>query len=338
MTHEHGLSSSEPPTPTPTVTGISATATTKEIIKTPPTGVHPAFEIYLRDKPGLTYVDDGDSWLRRQVTQSVEVLLGRRRLERHYFALKARNLEPLAFFREAQKISGIALEGTVLADTVLADTLLADTLLESSVPSLQHIKHEGPLLFLANHPFGILDGLILCNLVAELAGDFRVVINSLLCQDRDLAPYFLPIDFAGTREAERRNIRTKQLAGDALNDGIPLILFPSGTVSTATHRGFGPVKDTHWTTFAAKLVLRYQPTIVPVFFHGQNSRAFHIASHIAEPLRMAMLMHEALRRFNTTIHVDVGEALEPTAYEHLQDRQTLTGFLYERVQATGSGC
>ena len=85
-----------------------------------------------------------------------------------------------------------------------------------------------------------------------MAGDFRVVINSLLCQDRDLAPYFLPIDFAGTREAERRNIRTKQLAGDALNDGIPLILFPSGTVSTATHRGFGPVKDTHWTTFAAK--------------------------------------------------------------------------------------
>jgi len=289
------------------------------------TRVDPAFKIYLRDKPGLTYVDDGDSWLRRQVTQSVEVLLGRRRLERHYFALKARNLEPLAFFREAQKISGIALAGTVLADT----------LLKSSIPSLQHIKQDGPLLFLANHPFGILDGLILCNLVAELAGDFRVVINSLLCQDRDLAPYFLPIDFAGTREAERRNIRTKQLAGDALNDGIPLILFPSGTVSTATHRGFGPVKDTHWTTFAAKLVLRYQPTIVPVFFHGQNSRAFHIASHIAEPLRMAMLMHEALRRFNTTIHVDVGNPLAPSSYQHFSDRQELTQFLYEQVQSTG---
>jgi len=311
----------------------AATVTTASLKTKATTEVDPAFEIYLRDKPGLTYVDDGDSWLRRQVTQSVEILLGRRRLERHYFALKARNLEPLAFFREAQKISCIALAGTVVADT-----LLADTVLESSVPSLQHIKQEGPLLFLANHPFGILDGLILCNLVAELAGDFRVVINSLLCQDRDLAPYFLPIDFAGTREAELRNIRTKQLAGDALNDGIPLILFPSGTVSTATHRGFGPVKDTYWTTFAAKLVLRCQPTIVPVFFHGQNSRAFHIASHIAEPLRMAMLMHEALRRFNTTIHVDVGEALEPTAYEHLQDRQALTRFLYERVQATGSGC
>jgi putative hemolysin len=192
------------------------------------------------------------------------------------------------------------------------------------------------LLFLANHPFGILDGLILCNLVSEIAGNFRVVINSLLCQDRDLAPYFLPIDFAGTREAERRNIRTKQLAGDALNDGTPLILFPSGTVSTATHFGLGKVTDTHWTTFAAKLVLRYQPTVVPVFFHGQNSRAFHVASHIAEPLRMAMLMHEALRRFNTTIHVDVGAALEPPEYEHLKDRQTLTRFLYERVQAAGS--
>ena len=323
MTHEHGPSSPEPPAPTTAVTEMPPAPATREMMTTATTRVDPAFEIYLRDKPGLTYVDDGDSWLRRQVTQSVEIMLGRRRLERHYFALKERNLEPLAFFREAQKVSGIALGGIAV---------------EGSVPSIQHLKQDSPLLFLANHPFGILDGLILCNLVAEVAGDFRVVINSLLCQDRDLAPYFLPIDFAGTREAERRNIRTKQLAGDALNDGIPLILFPSGTVSTATHRGFGPVKDTHWTTFAAKLVLRYQPTIVPVFFHGQNSRAFHIASHIAEPLRMAMLMHEALRRFNTTIHVDVGEALEPTAYEHLQDRQTLTGFLYERVQATGSGC
>ena len=76
--------------------------------------------------------------------------------------------------------------------------------------------------------------------------------------------------------------------------------------------------------------------MVPVFFHGQNSRAFHVASHIAEPLRMAMLMYEALRRFNTSIHVDVGEALAPATYQHLQDRQALTRFLYERVQAAGS--
>ena len=287
------------------------------MMESPATMVDPAFEMYLRDKPGLTYVDDGDSLLRRWITQSVEVLLGRRRLERHYFALKDRNLPPLTFFREAQNISGVNLKGNHQA--------------------LRDLENKGPLLFVANHPFGILDGLILCNLVSELTGDFRVVINSLLCQDRDLAPFFLPIDFAGTREAERRNIRTKQLAGDALNNGIPLILFPSGTVSTATSFGLGPVTDTPWTTFAAKLVLRYRPTVVPVFFHGQNSRAFHIASYIAEPLRMAMLMHEALRRFNTTIHVDVGEALEPTAYEHLQDRQTLTRFLYERVQAAGSG-
>ena len=70
----------------------AATVTTASLKTKATTEVDPAFEIYLRDKPGLTYVDDGDSWLRRQVTQSVEILLGRRRLERHYFALKARNL------------------------------------------------------------------------------------------------------------------------------------------------------------------------------------------------------------------------------------------------------
>ena len=322
MSLGHAPSNSDSAADIASATGIPPTATTATgapnapVMKSTVPIVDPAFEIYLRDKPGLTYVDDGDSWLRRWITQSVEILLGRRRLERHYVALKDQKLTPLSFFREAQNISGVNLEGNHQA--------------------LRHLNNRGPLLFLANHPFGILDGLILCNLVSEIGGDFRVVINSLLCQDRDLAPHFLPIDFAGTREAERRNIRTKQLAGAALNDGTPLILFPSGTVSTATRFGLGPVTDTHWTTFAAKLVLRYQPTVVPVFFHGQNSRAFHIASHIAEPLRMAMLMHEALRRFNTTIHVDVGEALEPPEYEHLKDRQALTRFLYKRVQAAGS--
>ncbi|MEL0190910.1 MAG: hemolysin, partial [Halieaceae bacterium] len=137
------------------------------MMESPAEMVDPAFEIYLRDKPGLTYVDDGDSWLRRWVTQSVEVLLGRRRLERHYVALKDQKLTPLSFFREAQNISGVNLEGNHQA--------------------LRRLESKGPLLFLANHPFGILDGLILCNLVSEISGDFRVVINSLLCQDRDLA-------------------------------------------------------------------------------------------------------------------------------------------------------
>ena len=277
--------------------------------------IDPYFQAYLRDPPGLTYASSDQPWVTRQVTRSIERALGRGRLEKHYFALKARGLSSQAFFQEALLRSGIQVH--------------------ADFSPLEQIDQRQPLLFLANHPFGVLDGLVMCNIALRVASDFRVVINSLLCQDRDLVEHFLPIDFSGGRVAERRNIRTKTLAGESLSNGIPLILFPSGTVSTANRLGFGSVKESAWTTFAAKLIRRHNPTVVPVFFHGRNSRSFHVASHIAAPLRMAMLMREALRRFNTAVTLDIGAPVLPQDYQHLTSRQQLTAFFYNRVQAVG---
>lgn len=277
--------------------------------------IDPQFEPYLRENPGLTYASSDQPWITRQVTRSIERALGRRRLEHHYFDLKARNLTSQAFFQQALERSGVTLQGDFSA--------------------LQELEPGKPILFLANHPFGVLDGLVMCNIALQVSGDFRVVINSLLCQDRDLAQHFLPIDFSRTRAAERRNVRAKQLASQALGQGIPLVLFPSGTVSTANRLGFGPVREAAWTTFAAKLIRQHTPTVVPVFFHGRNSRPFHVASHIAEPLRMAMLMREALRRFGSTVALDIGRPLQPEDYAHLKSRQELTTFFYDCVQRAG---
>jgi putative hemolysin len=115
----------------------------------------------------------------------------------------------------------------------------------------------------------------------------------MLCRDRNLAPHFLPIDFEDSKAAAKNNIRTKKMAQQCLQEDIPLLIFPSGFVSTADQKGFGKVVDAPWTTFAAKLIRDSEATVVPVYFEGQNSRLFHIASHISEPLRMALLLKEA---------------------------------------------
>lgn len=275
--------------------------------------VDPQFEFYLRDNPGLSYADDSSPWLTRRVTRTFEKWLGRERLEAHYHALKNNHTSSQDFFRQALEISGVDLE--------------------CDMSSLSKIPQNHPVIFIANHPFGVIDGLILCNIALRLNDNFRVVINSLLCQDRDLASHFLPIDFSGSKEASRRNIRAKQLANEALSAGIPLILFPSGMVSTANRFGFGKVHDAPWTTFVAKLVGTQKPVVVPVFFHGRNSRPFHIASHIAEPLRMAMLLRESLQRFNTRVKLTIGDPIFPVDYEHIASRQKLTEHLYGQVQA-----
>ena len=118
-----------------------------------------------------------------------------------------------------------------------------------------------------------------------------------------------------------------------MSQDIPVLIFPSGTVSTADKFGFGSVQDAPWTTFAAKIIREARATVVPIFFHGQNSRKFHIASHIAEPLRMAMLVHEALNKFGKAVKIEIGD---PLMWEQLADkggRQQLTDYLYRKVQA-----
>jgi putative hemolysin len=172
----------------------------------------------------------------------------------------------------------------------------------------------------------------LCDMAIKARGEFRILIHAVLCQDRDLAPYFLPIDFKPTKAALKNNINAKKVAQECLAQDIPIIIFPSGFVSTANKRGFGEVVDAPWTTFAAKLIRDAQATVVPVFFHGRNSRRFHLASHIAEPLRMALLLNEALKQFGKEVKSEVGGPLDWQQLATFKTRQSLTDFLYQKVQ------
>lgn len=137
------------------------------------------------------------------------------------------------------------------------------------------VPKQGPLIFIANHPFGVVDGLVLCDLAAQTRGRFKILIHAALCQDVDLAPYFLPVDFEETKAAIRTNIGSKRVALETLAADGTRVIFPSGGVSTAFSKfGFGPVAEWPWTTFTAKLVHQSRASVVPVFFYGTNSAGF----------------------------------------------------------------
>lgn len=273
----------------------------------------PAFAAYLREEPKISYVQPDDPWLTRHVISTVEHLFGRGQIESIYKSLKHGPFSVEKFFTEA-------FSSTQIARQYLGADLTA-------IPS------TGPLVFVANHPFGIVDGMALCDMALKARGDFRILIHSLLCQDKDLAPYFLPVDFNTTKQAMKNNIRAKKVAQDCLEKNIPVLIFPSGFVSTANKRGFGDVVDAPWTTFAAKLIRDAQAGVVPVYFPGQNRRAFHLASHIAEPLRMAMMLSEARNRFGKPLNAVVGNTLPWSSLGQFESRQTLTEHLYNQVQA-----
>ena len=265
--------------------------------------------------PSISYVQAGDQSARARVIDLIERISGRRAVEAIYHQLKQDPFDPKVFFSRGLELAGIRY-ATSGAD-------------EAAIPK------EGPLVFVANHPFGVIDGTILCDIASRHRGEFRILINALLCRDSDLSPYFLPIDFDDTREAANTNIRSKREALATLGRGGAILIFPAGAITTRRRGGFGPPTEFPWSTFTAKLIRRSEATVVPLFFHGTNSRLFHFASGLHEALRASLLIHEARNKIGRDFHVRVGDPLSHADLEHL-DRAEMTRFLQQHTWNLGS--
>jgi putative hemolysin len=181
---------------------------------------------------------------------------------------------------------------------------------------------EGPVVVVANHPYGVLDGLALCRLITQVRPDFRLLVNRVLCRDARAERYFLPINFSESGAAQRQNVRSIKAALSHLQEGGTLGLFPAGGVATAPHP-FGTARDLSWKPLLATLIHTAEAPVLPVHFAGQNSRLFQIVSQVSLTLRLALLMREALCQQGTTLPVHLGEPLPYADLAALADRTAL---------------
>jgi len=189
---------------------------------------------------------------------------------------------------------------------------------------------DSPLVIVANHPFGIGDGIAILAMAEALGRPFRVLINNDLMKIPEMAPYALPISFEETREALAMNMATRHEAVRLLKSGVTVIVFPAGGVATAP-RGFGQAVDLPWKMFPARLVQAARASVIPVYFGGQNGRLFHLASRVSMTLRISLLIREFRRLSGTTIVVHAGRVLEAGDLARFTDRKQLLDTMYNAV-------
>ncbi|GAB4357565.1 MAG: hypothetical protein Kow00114_09180 [Kiloniellaceae bacterium] len=260
---------------------------------------------FLTPADDFTYAAPDDAAWRRTLIHGIEQLTGKPRLWRLY-----------------ADYCGSAAAGDFFAEAVERLSLG----LSFDRRALARIPREGPLVVVANHPFGVVDGIVLGYLLSRVRADFRIVVNAVLYRLPELQPFLLPVDFAGTRAAQAVNLATRRQALADLANGRAIAIFPGGTVSTAV-TPLGRAVDPDWKPFVGRLVQEARATVVPVYFEGQNSRLFQFASHLSMTLRLSLLFREVVNKMDRELRLSIGA---PLAYERLaqfQDRRALTEYL-----------
>lgn len=261
------------------------------------------------DEPQLSYAAYFQDPIKRQLVRAVEKVTGQRQLARLYERYRSGELGETGFFDAAIYLLDLK--------------VVCDRARLASIPS------DGPLVIVANHPFGVLDGLVISWIAGQRRQDFRILTNSVLDGVPEARPYLLPVDFAGTPEAVASNVAMRRAALDHVRAGGCVIVFPAGGVSTTPGPFDRLAVDDDWKPFTARLITQSGASVTPVFFEGQNSRLFQIASHLSLELRLALVFREVRRRIGKQVVVGIGETLSPDRLGAAGKRRELMEFLRE---------
>lgn len=169
---------------------------------------------------------------------------------------------------------------------------------------------KGPMIVVANHPHGLVDGLVLAELIGKVRQDYKILTRSLLTGIPEIEDFMLPVAFPHEANSQRLNINMRKEAMTHLNDGGVIVLFPAGVVASSATM-FGPAIEAEWNPFTAKMIQKSGATVVPVFFPGRNTRAYLIANKISATIRQGLLLHEVVHSLKKPQSPIVGKPIMP---------------------------
>ncbi|MCP4207910.1 MAG: acyltransferase [Shimia sp.] len=183
--------------------------------------------------------------------------------------------------------------------------------IETPQEEIDRIPETGPVVITANHPHGLVDGMVLAELIGRVRTDYKILTRSLLTGVGEIDEFMIPVPFAHDPEALDKSLVMRQEAMEHLKNGGLVALFPAGVVASSD-RWLGPAVERPWSAFTAKMIQRSNATVVPVRFPGQNSRAYQIASLTSQTVRQGLLLFEVKHALNKSQRPHVGNHIHPS--------------------------
>ena len=262
------------------------------------------------NKINFTYASNSEhNFVQRLIIKTIESFTGKKKLENLYKNYSINKKNPKTFWTDILNEMQIKII--------------------NKSPNKLTIPKNGSLLVIANHPFGIIDGLILCSLVSQFRDDFKIMTHETLQFLPQLKQFILPVDFSGqTKDTKLLNIQTAKDAREHLDNNGILIIFPSGGVSVAKSLKSEALDDT-WKLFPAKLIHQTKTNILPIYFDGKNGFLFHFfASKLKnQTLKYSSYIHETRKKIGKEICFYSGNLITYSEVENIKDRAELTNFL-----------
>ena len=255
----------------------------------------------------FSYASKDDPFFKKISIRAIELVTGQRKLLRIYTKWSSSPRKHENIFAAGIRLLGI------------------DLIFE--LQAFAQIPNKGPLLVVANHPFGVADGLALGDIITRVRPDVKIMTHSLLCQPPEAEKYMLPVDFSGTAAGRQRTAETRRQAVEWLQAGHCVAVFPAGGVATRQSPLKGFARDLPWHGFIGKLAKVPKVRVLPIYFHGENSTLFHLASHTSYILRVALLFRETLRQFGRVIPLSIGPVLQGDRLPHDEGRSAVAQIL-----------
>lgn len=269
------------------------------------------------DRKKLSYANTFTNPVQRNTIKTLELLTGKLRLLR-----KVRQFEKMGipvgqpFWKQALDLLGINL------------------LTKQS--EITKIPKKGSLVITANHPHGLVDGMVLAELIGKVRTDYKILTRSLLTGVKQIDQFMIPVPFDHEEDALKKSLEMRKSAMDHLENGGVVVIFPSGKVASSETM-FGDVVEGDWNPFTAKLIQKSGANVVPIFFPGSNSRIYQIANQISATLRQGLLIYEVVHAMNKPQKPLVGSLIKQDEISPWKsDPRGFMRWLRERTLSLGS--